>query len=257
MTDSSMVYAIGPIAKSKTTLDMMPFYGSAKLQERRRATAREPLLRRMPHVMDSKVNGCRSIDCYCFKVALMSRKDFLAITALFFIQTGMPVANAVTGPTLKPIRLGQSIIWRGKKYTAIKSGKKLIWKQGAPVTSRGRTPAPSPTSGQPASGTFPIDLAAAGDVPNGETRIFYPRDPRARGKGFVITREANTLIAFDVNCTHETCTIDLGIPHLVCYCHLSYFNRISGVVEGGPAIDPLRSYLVKEVSGRIVVSNSY
>lgn len=207
--------------------------------------------------MESICDGVLLYDCYCFEVALLSRKDFLAMAALFFIQTGVPSANAVTGPTLRPTRLGQSIIWRGKKYTAIKSGKKLIWKQGTLVTSRGPTPAPSPTSGQPASVTFPIDLAAVSDVPNGETRIFYPKDPKARGKGFVITREANTLIAFDVNCTHETCTIDLGVPHLVCYCHLSYFNRISGVVEGGPAIDPLRSYLVKEVAGRIVVSNSY
>lgn len=157
----------------------------------------------------------------------------------------MPSAIASTGPTLKPSRLGQTIIWRGKKYTAIKSGKKLIWKQGIHLPK------------QPQIQVFPIDLAASGEVPNGETRIFYPKDSKAGGKGFVITREQNALIAFDVNCTHETCTIDLGVPHLVCYCHLSYFNKISGVVEGGPAIDPLRSYPVKEVLGRIVVSNSY
>lgn len=198
-------------------------------------------------------------------MAIIRRKDFLALIALVFIQTGLPIANASAGPTLKPTRIGQTIIWRRKKYTAIKSGKKLIWNKGVALPSprvsstqtQTPTPSPVPTPEQPSHGIFQIDLAASGEVPNGETRIFYPNDPSARGKGFVITREENALIAFDVNCTHETCNIEMGVPHLVCNCHLSYFNRISGVVEGGPANDPLRKYPVKEVSGRIVVSDSY
>ena len=185
--------------------------------------------------------------------------------ALVLVQSGLPIANAAVGPTLKPTRLGQTIIWRGKKYTAIKSGKKLMWNKGVALPSpssspkQTQTPSPTPvaTPDQPQHGIFQIDLAASSEVPNGETRIFYPNDPNARGKGFVITREKNSLIAFDVNCTHETCAIELGVPHLVCNCHLSYFNRISGVVEGGPASDPLRGYPVKEVLGRIVVSDSY
>jgi len=198
-------------------------------------------------------------------MALISRKNFLALMALVLVQSGLPIANAAVGPTLKPTRLGQTIIWRGKKYTAIKSGKKLMWNKGVALPSpssspkQTQTPSPTPvaTPDQPQHGIFQIDLAASSEVPNGETRIFYPNDPNARGKGFVITREKNSLIAFDVNCTHETCAIELGVPHLVCNCHLSYFNRISGVVEGGPASDPLRGYPVKEVLGRIVVSDSY
>lgn len=200
-------------------------------------------------------------------MALFSRKDFLALIALIVMQTGLPSANAAVGPTLKPTRIGQTIIWWGKKFKAIKSGKKLIWNKGVALPSprpsptqtqmQTPTPTPVPTPEQPAHGIFQIDLAASGEVLNGETRIFYPSDPNARGKGFVITREKNALIAFDVNCTHETCNIEMGVPHLVCNCHLSYFNRISGVVEGGPATDPLRNYPVKEASGRIVVSDSY
>lgn len=198
---------------------------------------------------------------------MISRKDFLALAALVFMQTGLPIANAAVGPSLKPTRIGQTIIWRRKKYTAIKSGKKLVWNKGvalpsprpSPAQTQTQTPTPSPvpTPAQPSHGIFQIDLAASEEVPNGETRIFYPSDPNARGKGFVITREKNALIAFDVNCTDDTCNIEMGVPHLVCNCHLSYFNRISGVVEGGPANDPLRNYPVKEVSGRIVVSDSY
>ena len=195
----------------------------------------------------------------------MSRKNFLALMALVLFQTGLPSAYAAGGPVLKPTRLGQTIIWRGKKYMAIKSGKTLIWNKGvalpppSPSAKQAPTPSPAPvaTPDQPQHGIFQIDLAATSEVPNGETRIFYPNDPHARGKGFVITREKNSLIAFDVNCTHETCAIELGVTNLVCNCHLSYFNRISGVVEGGPAVDPLRGYPVKEISGRIVVSDSY
>lgn len=202
-------------------------------------------------------------------MALISRKQFLSLLALVLFQVGLPSANAAVGPTLKPTRLGQTVIWRGKKYTAIKSGRKLIWNKGvalpAPRSSATQTPraTPTPTATQvaatelPKHGTFQIDLAASSEVPNGETRIFYPSDPHARGKGFVITREKNSLIAFDVNCTHETCPVEMGTPHLVCNCHMSYFNRISGVVEGGPAVEPLRGYPVSEATGRIVVSDSY
>lgn len=36
--ESTMVYAIGPKGKSKTSLHMMPYYGSAALQEKYRPT---------------------------------------------------------------------------------------------------------------------------------------------------------------------------------------------------------------------------
>ncbi len=42
-SQSGMVYAIGPKGKTKTTLHMMPYYGSAELQERHR-TALSPFL---------------------------------------------------------------------------------------------------------------------------------------------------------------------------------------------------------------------
>lgn len=176
----------------------------------------------------------------------MRRKEFLAIASAFLLNIGMPIAGAASGPSLKPTRLGQSIIWRGKKYTAVKSGRKLMWNKGVPIA--------------PPKATLPsvadIDVAASSEVPDGETRIFYPKDPNARNKAFFITRENGTLIAFDSNCTHEGCQVQLGIPQLICGCHLSFFNRITGAAEGGPAKRPLRSYPAKEASGRIIVTNS-
>lgn len=197
-------------------------------------------------------------------MASISRKNFLAAGTLILLQFGIPLATAASGPTLKPTKLGQIIVWRGKKYTAIKSGKKLVWNKGvalpapskSPTPSATPTPTASPTPTPQFSGTFQIDLAASVDVPNGQTRIIYSVDSRAYAKAFIITRENNALIAFDNNCTHESCAVELSEKTLLCNCHISYFNRITGNPESGPASEPLKSYRVTEVNGRILVTDS-
>jgi nitrite reductase/ring-hydroxylating ferredoxin subunit len=208
----------------------------------------------------------------------ISRKRFLSLVALFLFQVGMPGAGAVAGPSLKPTRIGQIIIWRGKKYTALKSGKKIIWNKGvalpAPKTSPSSSASPTPTASSTPSaspsatpsptasqtsvpvGSFEIDIAGSSEVPNGETRIFYSSDSRAKGKGFIVTREKNALIVFDVNCTHETCPVEIEGQRLVCNCHNSNFNKLSGAPESGPASEPLKSYLVREAAGRILITDT-
>jgi nitrite reductase/ring-hydroxylating ferredoxin subunit len=211
-------------------------------------------------------------------MAAMSRRIFLSIIASFLFQLGMPGAGAVAGPSLKPTKVGQVIIWRGKKYTALKSGKKIVWNKGValpapksspstnasptaspsstPSTSPSTSPSPAPSQTSAPAGSFEIDIAASSEVPNGETRIFYSSDARAKGKGFIVTREKNTLITFDVNCTHETCPVEIEGQRLVCNCHNSNFNKISGAPESGPASEPLKSYLVREVGGRILITDT-
>lgn len=205
-------------------------------------------------------------------MAELSRKSFLSIAGLLLLQVGISGASAAVGPSLKPTKVGQTIIWRGKKYTALKSGKKIIWNKGValptpkatsspspsatPPPSASPTPTPTPTQTAVAVNSFEIDLAASSDVPNGETRIFYPSDSRAKGKGFIITRDKGRLIAFDVNCTHETCPVELEGPKLICNCHNSIFNKITGAPETGPASEPLRNYPVREALGRIILTDS-
>lgn len=192
----------------------------------------------------------------------------------------MPFSGAAIAPTLKPTRLGQNIIWRGKKYTAIRSGNKLVWNKGVAVPVKKAKPSPTPkTTAPPATasatptptetpsetptpevkpvGLFEVDIGASTEVPNGETRLFYPGDSRLKGKGFLITRENGKLIAFDNNCTHEVCPVEIATPHLVCYCHDSFFNRITGAAVSGPASEPLHEHKVREAAGRILVTNSY
>ena len=52
----------------------------------------------------------------------ISRRTWIfgLLTAVAGILAGP--ARAASGPTLLPRRAGQTVIWRGRKYTAIKSG---------------------------------------------------------------------------------------------------------------------------------------
>lgn len=186
---------------------------------------------------------------YSVVVSLISRKNFLALAAACFLQTRFSIANAASVPSLQPTRVGQKIIWRSKKYTAVRSGKKIIWDKGASLTSK-KNEAPLPSIAN-------IDLAASSEVPDGTTQVFDPKDRNARGRGFFVSRENGVLNAFDTTCTHEKCEVQNGLPRLICACHLSFFNRITGVPEEGPAKRPLRNYPVKEESGRIIVTVSF
>ena len=193
----------------------------------------------------------------------IGRRSFASLMTLALMQLGIPATFASSGPTLKPTRLGQVIVWRGKKYTAIKSGKKLMWNKGVPLpaprSTPSTTPSPSasPTPTQNSNGPFQVNLAASTDVPDGQTRIFLSPDSRSKGKSFVITREKGKLIVFDNNCTHEACAVELDEAKLICHCHDSFFNRISGAPESGPASEPLKGYEVSEVDGRILVTDIY
>lgn len=179
----------------------------------------------------------------------INRKEFLTIASVLLLQAGVPFAEAATSPSLKPSRVGQSIIWRGKKYTAIKSGRKIIWNRGVALTSPKATSTPLPRVAD-------VDLAASRAVPEGETRVFYPKDPNAWGKGFFVSRANGTLTAFDTICTHEGCQVQIGFPQLTCGCHQSFFNRVTGAPEGGPAKRTLRTYKVKEAAGRIIITHT-
>jgi Rieske Fe-S protein len=181
----------------------------------------------------------------------MNRKSFLALSGAALLQLVSPFAGAATGPTLKPTKLGQSVIWRNKKYTAIKSGKKLVWNKGVAI------PKPKPTVPPVVHGTFDIDLAASEEVPEGMTQVFFPKDPNAQNKSFFVTRNNETLISFDSICSHEGCQVWIGIPLLLCACHLSAFDRFTGAPVSGPALRPLKTYPVREELGRIILTNTF
>jgi len=206
---------------------------------------------------------------------MLSRRHILAgfSGALASLISG--TAFAAAGPTLVPKKVGQTIIWRGKKYTAIKSGKKILWNKGVPLPaatpsaspSASTTPSPTATSSPtatpspsatPSTASVPgqVILGSSSDVSDGATKIFLMRSTSGRRKGFVITRSAQGLVAFDDVCTHEGCAVEIGADKLDCNCHGSTFNRTTGAVLQGPARRSLKSYPVSEVNGQIVVTDS-
>jgi hypothetical protein len=54
-------------------------------------------------------------------VEVMYRRELLSIFSGVLISLIAGPVNATTGPALKPNKLGQIRIWRGKKYTATQS----------------------------------------------------------------------------------------------------------------------------------------
>lgn len=173
-------------------------------------------------------------------------------------------AFAADGPTLKPKRVGEIIDWHDKRYTAIKSGKKIIWSKGVPIqVASTATPkasaTPSPVASveaKPAAwpaGITEIRIAASSSLAEDETKIFINKDKNGRGKPYILTRSPKGVVAFDNVCTHAGCGVELEAHKLICKCHTSYFDGNTGKAISGPANAPLKSYDVKEVGGEIFV----
>ena len=197
----------------------------------------------------------------------INRRGILAtgLASLFSVFTSSVfAAQSSQGPTLKPKRIGQITEWQGKRYTAIKSGKKIIWNKGVPIPVPSTSPiAPSPTPSASASveakpTTGPakiveIRIAASSDIAVGQTKMFMNKDKNGRGKPYIITRTSKELVAFDNVCTHSGCGVEVDRDDLICRCHTSYFDSKTGKAISGPANSPLRSYDIKEVNGEIFV----
>jgi len=189
------------------------------------------------------------------------RSILLGGLALLFSSFGAS-AFAIEQPSLKPKRIGQVIVWRNKKYTAIKSGKKIVWDKGIPIVSTpsaSASPATSPTASPrqtPVSGApklSEIRVAASSNLAEGESKIFINKDSYGRGKPYILTRSSKGLVAFDNVCTHAGCGVEVEAHKLICKCHSSYFDVNTGKAISGPANSPLKSYEVKEVDGEIFV----
>ena len=195
----------------------------------------------------------------------INRRGILATglaTVFSLFGSAVFAAQSSQVPTLKPKRVGQILDWRNKRYTAIKSGKKIIWNKGIPVPatpSPKASPTPSATASvetKPSTGPAKITeirIAASSDISVGQTKMFMNKDKNGRGKPYIITRTSKELVAFDNVCTHSGCGVEVDRDDLICRCHTSYFDNKTGKAISGPANSPLRSYEIKEVAGEIFV----
>ena len=150
-------------------------------------------------------------------------------------------------PTLVPKKLGQTIIWRNRKYTAIKVGKKIVWDEGIEIkqilTTASLSASPSPTKTLSATNATPTPtntpennstvaasptptpttspsstpspsmtsngnlIAKSSELSLGQTKIF--KDPKSiYGASYILTRTSTGVVAFDNTCTHSGCWVD-------------------------------------------------
>ena len=183
-----------------------------------------------------------------------NRRALLLGTLLGLFSMKSQAAFANPTPTLKPTKVGQTIIFRGRKYTAIRQGKKLVWNKGVPIanpsastSSQSPTPTasatPTPSATPTIKGTV---IAKSSDLAVGETKKFNLK------KGIFVTRTQSGLIAVDETCTHAGCAVEIAGKELLCPCHGSSF-AFDGKVTGGVARRSLKSYVIEDLNGNIVI----
>ena len=92
-------------------------------------------------------------------------------------------------------------------------------------------------------------LVALADVPVGEAKAAKAPD----GSDVIVARTSESAAAaFSAICTHQGCTVAPKGADLVCPCHGSVFNALTGEVKQGPANKPLPSVAVKVENGKVV-----
>ncbi|MFJ9778538.1 ubiquinol-cytochrome c reductase iron-sulfur subunit [Amycolatopsis sp. NPDC101161] len=92
-------------------------------------------------------------------------------------------------------------------------------------------------------------LVALADVPVGQAKAAKAPD----GSDVIVARTSESACAaFSAICTHQGCTVAPKGADLVCPCHGSVFNALTGEVKQGPANKPLPSVPVKVENGKVV-----
>ena len=115
-----------------------------------------------------------------------------------------------------------------------------------PRSTTAPAPAPTTSTGPPQSTPPGKPLGLAKQVPVGGAAMF--QDPATGDPGIVIQQTAGKFVAFDAVCPHAGCTVGYSASNdlIVCPCHGSEFNPVTGAVELGPAAQGLRPIQVAE-----------
>lgn len=182
----------------------------------------------------------------------MARRGVLAVipasVIALFLGDG---ASAADAPKLKCTKVGQSVIYRNKKFTCVKKNSKLVWNKGVPVKASASPKASasaSATTSTPSTPTDQVKVAQSGDVAEGGSKVVT-----VSGKPVVLSRSGGNLTALNGACTHQNCAVEPSGKILVCPCHQSKFDWLTGAVKQGPATRALPKYEVSENAGAIYV----
>jgi 3-phenylpropionate/trans-cinnamate dioxygenase ferredoxin subunit len=82
------------------------------------------------------------------------------------------------------------------------------------------------------------------------------RGTRVHGVYVVLARAGGEWFALDDWCSHEECPLSDGWlegAKIVCNCHGSEFDLRSGAALSGPATEPVKTYPIRVVDGRIAI----
>ena len=211
-----------------------------------------PLMMRYPrvHFVNLKVRNT-------FYMSHFSRRQILQILSGIALLANPFTAEAAQVPTLKCTRLGQTIIWRNKKYTCIKSGKKLVWNKGVaiPAPSPSSTPSAPTNTPRPAYTPPPEEFAVAKSSNLKVNQPISVSNPSLDfpSRGYIVIRREDGVIIFSDRCTHLGRQVEISGSQLVCDAHGSYFEAATGKPTAGPATRNLVQLPTIERDGTIYV----
>ncbi|WP_251092906.1 Rieske (2Fe-2S) protein [Streptomyces sp. Caat 7-52] len=117
----------------------------------------------------------------------------------------------------------------------------------APVAGLGLAACAAPDGSAAAAPTAPVELGEETEVAKGGAQLY-------RDHNVVVSRDQDgTLKAYSTICTHAGCPINkLEGTTLICPCHGSRFDAVTGKVVQAPATEQLTELSVKAANGRIV-----
>jgi len=182
---------------------------------------------------------------------VITRRTLIAAGSLLIAYMKIPLVFANAGPPVVPKKVGQVIIWSKKKYIAIKSGKKIVWDKGQPISEEIQKIVPRILK----STIEEFKLCESDYVGVNEVKIFTYLDSLGVKKNYIISRLGSQIMIFDTTCTHEGCAVFVDKTTLTCPCHLSYFDPATGQAISGPAKNPLMLYPSREASGIIYITD--
>ena len=193
-------------------------------------------------------------------MSYFSRRQILQILSGITLLANPSTAEAAQVPSLKCTRVGQTVIWRNRKYTCVKSGKKLVWDKGvAIVPTKPKSAATSPPATPPTASAgytpAPEEFAVAKSsnlklnqpISVSNPSLNYP------ARGYIMIRREDGVIAFSNRCTHLGRDVEISGSQLVCLAHGSYFEATTGKPTAGPATRNLVLLPTFERDGTIFV----
>ena len=95
-----------------------------------------------------------------------------------------------------------------------------------------------------------VTVGTVDGIPEGEVVSLEVGD-----REIAVAREGDTFYAFANECTHQHCTFDdadIEDGNVICACHGSTFDMVTGDVVTPPATEPIEAYPVHVEGGNVV-----